>query len=107
MKIILCISKPNYESAFDWYFKCYDTSGGFKVSNELKQRPVLAELWFLDNWKRYINNEIHNWLVFYKIKYSLFMIVKDEHTDFEEKQWGIDISDVEKAMLFKLTWCGQ
>jgi hypothetical protein len=107
MKIVLCETIPRTNNdSFDKFFICYDCGNGFEISPNLRKRPVLKDLWWMDSWKRYLKDDIHDWLVSYEIEYSLFMDAFDTNSRYERKEWGVNIPK-DKAMLFKLTWCGK
>lgn len=89
--------KHNYNSDYYKYFTDWDNEPKHR-----QNRPIVTSIDTEDTCIRYLKQEIHDWLVSYKISYSLKYRV---HKKFKiVDMWGIDIPDENMAMLFKLTW---
>ena len=58
--------------------------------------------WAIDSHDRFLKDEIHNWLVDYKIVYSL--MVERDYNPYTILEWYIEIDNINMATLFKLTW---
>jgi hypothetical protein len=53
----------------------------------------------------YLKEEIHIWLEYFQVSYSIFpKVIKDEIFFRLYSEWNIEIPDERMAMLFKLTW---
>jgi hypothetical protein len=77
----------------------------FKFSNLIQchkhpkfKRPCFGKTIVTDAWYRYLQDEMHEWLVSMGIEYTLIFIEIGVVT-----YWYIDIPD-DSAVLFKLTW---
>ena len=85
--------KEANENEFDKVFQCY--------KYEKFKRPSISKIDNTDDWFRYLKNDLHNWFKDNKIQYSLHF---DPLAPIGESRWLIEISKVEHAILYKLTW---
>jgi hypothetical protein len=106
MKIVLSLTDTSglghfkYER-FDEYFESYLNCD--IITDQLKSKPKLVDLYSNDKWVRFIKTEIREWLETYGYEYSLFYENTREDRPYYIV-WGIDIADDAASMLFKLTW---
>ena len=85
---VVSSNKPSY------FFKNYQTYQ--QIPKRFKLKPSIK----IGGITRFLNIEIHDWLMQYDVEYSLYF----EEYIIDDITWGIDISDEGIAMLFKLTW---
>jgi hypothetical protein len=81
---------------FDEYFI-------IRICNQEKDRPYVYL--FRDGVGNirniYLQDNIHEWMIFYSISYTIFSSVSSNGYSAD---WNIEIPDERMAMLFKLTW---
>jgi hypothetical protein len=55
---------------------------------------------FDDTWYRFLNDNIHQWMLDFDIDYNILY----EFNEDPRGKWFIDIPKKDSAMLFKITW---
>ena len=75
-------------------------NGKYRLFNIGKEPNSLPNARYYNNFYS-LSEELHQWMIENNIEYKLFF------TGFSKDPWWIiEISDLDKAMLYKLTWIG-
>jgi hypothetical protein len=101
-------TEPDFNPISSLYLKYFQ---GYK-EKKYEDRPYSTNEWPSDkDHYRYLNDDIHEWLNSYNVKYRIIYRresrQRKKYVDSQYIFWIIDIDNDEVALLFKLTWGGK